>query len=224
MKPFLEMQPKIWKDIYSYYIQLAEPTRSSEELSHLLSEKIKTYGFTEEQAAQIVANLTSSFGAAGADQFINPQQDEARLSLYDIRLLKEKLLHESSPEVCRLLVTFLVYARLNPHPSFWIKYDRKVILFLSSLSKNTVSQQMLLTNLLHTRYNLDMQVVGSNQPTPCFKIAWQADQPPVDSPENPLVLIGPLTPATIKAFADQIPYQHQFFPEETTRTPILAKK
>lgn len=223
MKAFLNLQPRYWKEIYSVIME-NYATKNSEELSDLVKQHIINHGFSEETATTLANKIIPTMVASSSSAFVEYADDEAdseaRLSLLDIKLLKEKLLHEPSPEIRRLLVTLLVYARANPHPSFWIKYDRKVIFFLASLQKLKVSDQILLTNRLHTCYNLDMQVVGSNQPTPCFKLSWQADEPPIDDPSNGLVLIGPLNPATIKAFADQLPYEE----EEKIKAPQQSKE
>lgn len=205
-KQFLELQPRYWKEIYNIYLTEAA-TKNPEELKTLISQKIESYNFAPEQASAITATLLTSFAPIVCDQFVNPETEEARLTVQDIKYLRENLLHEPSEELRRLLVAFLVYSRANPHPSFWIKYDRKVIFFLASLDKMRVSDQILLTNALHSRYNLDMQVVGSNQPTPCFRFSWQAEQPAAESEDNSLVLIGPLNPATIKSFVKQLPYE-----------------
>ena len=206
MKQFIQLQPRKWKDIYTLYFSLTDKT--PEERLEAVNQHLIAAGFDPEQAASISSSLLKTFTPELTESFMT-EEDEAALSLYDIQRLKEKLLHEPSQDIRRLLVAFLVYARANPHPSFWIKNDKKVINFLASIQKLKVSEQIYLTNQLHTCYNLDMRVVGSTQPIPCFRISWQADQPPIDSEENPLVLIGPLNPATIKAFAEQIPYKEK---------------
>lgn len=209
MKDFLSIQPRGWKTIYSLYYNTLDKTPEERRTiikNYLLFEK----GFTEEHAEQVTAKVLKTFTEELPSKFVeNDETQEARLSLQDIKLLKEKLLHEPSAEVRRLLVSFLVFARANPHPSFWIKNDKKVINFLASIDKMRTQDQILLTNRLHTLYNLDMQVVGSNQPIACFRISWQAEQSPIDSDDNPGVLIGPLNPATIKLFVESIPYEEE---------------
>ena len=209
MKEFLSIQPRGWKTIYSLYYNTLDKTPEERRAiikNYLIIEK----GFTEEHAEQVTAKVLKTFTEELPAKFVeNDETQEARLSLQDIKLLKEKLLHEPSAEVRRLLVSFLVFARANPHPSFWIKNDKKVINFLASIDKMRTQDQILLTNRLHTLYNLDMQVVGSNQPIACFRISWQAEQSPIDSDDNPGVLIGPLNPATIKLFVESIPYEEE---------------
>jgi len=212
MKQFMHLQPKHWISIYTLYLNHVDDPDFKETFKDRLVQEFISKGFSQDQA-EILApvflktidhpELKSSFIET------DENQEEATLSVQDIRLLKEKLLHEPSQEVRRLLVALLVYARANPHPSFWIKYDKKVINFLASIQKIKVSDQNLLTIRLHNLYNLDMQVVGSNQPIPCYRISWQAEQPPIDTEENSLVLIGPLNPATITAFAASIPYEEE---------------
>ena len=207
MKQFMQLQPRKWKDIYTTYIQSIDQT--PEERSQKVIDYLTSVGFSDEQASSIAASLIKTFTDDLSNTFIDSDQEEACLSIQDIKLLKEKLLHEPSKDIRRLLVTLLVYARANPHPSFWIHYDKKVINFLASIHKLKVSDQNLLTIQLHNLYNLDMQVVGSVQPIPCYRISWQAEQPPIEDASNPLVLIGPLNPATIASFTDSIPYEEQ---------------
>jgi len=210
MKAFLDLQPRIWRDLYTFCIL---STADAPTLTLQLQSELEARGFTPDKAAVLAPSLLKFFQNIKKEDFVNPNEEEATLSAEDISLLKEKLLHEPSQEARRLLTAFLVYSRANPHPSFWIKYDRKVIMFLASLDKLKVSEQISLTNHLHNLYNLDMRVVGSNQPTPCFRFEWQATESPIDDTKNPLVLIGPLNPATIKAFVSRLPYESQ---EDTT--------
>ncbi len=208
MKQFLQLQPRKWKEIYSIYFNSLDMEPS--ERTRVIEQHLISNGFTEENAVAFAADLVKSFGSiqdSFEDANSSTTTQEAYLTLQDIRLLKEKTLHEPSIEVKKLLVAYMVYARANPHHSNWIKSDKKVIIFLASLEKLKVSEQIYLTNQLHNIYNLNMQVVGSTQPIPCFQISWQADQDPIDEVKNPLVLLGPLNPATIKSFAEQIPYE-----------------
>ena len=215
MKQFMNLQPKHWQAIYAHYLHCVDDPEAAQKFIELTTQDLVERGFSPDQAALIAPAILKTFTHSELhDSFIendpDAEENEAKLSLQDIKLLKEKLLHESSPEARRLLVAFLVYARANPHPSFWIKYDKKVVFFLASIQKLKVSEQNDLTIRLHNLYNLDMQVVGSNQPIPCFKILWQAEQEPAaDTPDNPFVLLGPLNPATITSFVKQIPYEEE---------------
>jgi len=210
MKQFIQLQPSKWKEVYDLYLRAELPINEEAYLASL-TEKLVAYfiskGFDQDYATYITKTLLNSFDESMRNSFFGAEEEEeAKLSLYDIKFLKEKLAHESSPDVRRLLVAYLVYARANPHPSNWIKNDKKVIHFLASVGKLRIKDQIILTNRLHNLYNLDMRVVGSVQPIPCFQIPWQVNQPTPNTEENPLVLIGPLNPATIALFAQNIPY------------------
>lgn len=211
MKQFMKLQPKNWQTIYALYLSHVDDPDVAQKFTSLAEQELLARGFDQGQATLIASALLKTFTQPDLNSsFVenDEEETEAKLSLQDIKLLKEKLLHEPSQEIRRLLVAFLVYARANPHPSFWIKYDKKVIHFLASTQKLKVSDQNLLTMRLHNLYNLDMQVVGSNQPIPCFRISWQAEQqPPADTTDNPLVFLGPLSPSTITSFVNQIPYE-----------------
>ena len=182
--------------------------KTPEEKLQSITDHLISQGIDAQSAPAIASSLIKTFTPELMDSFMT-ETDEVFLSLLDIKLLKEKLLHEPSPDIRRLLVAYCVYARSNPHPSFWIKDDKKVIEFLASVQKFKVPERISLTNRLHTCYNLDMRVVGSNNPIPCFRISWQAEQPPINTDENPMVFIGPFNPATISAFAEQIPYEEE---------------
>lgn len=119
-------------------------------------------------------------------------RDIERLSLY-IQEDKDKY----SSEIFKLMISFTAFARANPHPNGWIKYDQKskdIIFFLASCAKKDQKSKEWLTSTLHLRYNLNMRVVGSTQPIPCFQLAWQT-QPLLDP--DFLICIGAKTPLTI---------------------------
>ena len=47
-----------------------------------------------------------------------------------------------------------------------------------------------------------MRVVGSNDPVPCMRIAWLADQPPA-GPGNPLRDFGPMSRGSLRAALEE---------------------
>lgn len=213
MKEFMNLQPQQWQEIYNYFITL--PPLSSEETISRMAFRLAAYNFPEEVAQKVASYLYDQFTAHG----FNPIYDDplelrkdtydppaAYLSQQDLDYLENTIL--KSPDITleslRLLLTYLIFARLNPHHSHWIKCDKKdknTILYLASLSTLPVSQQESLIQLLHQKFSLNMRVVGSTQPIPCFQIPWQAAQPPVNEDFNPLFTIGPLAPKTIADFA-----------------------
>ena len=129
MKPFLNLQAPQWKKIYSLYLQhLTETDASSPDIAaatYISDYLIHDLNFDSEAAAFITSTLIKTFESIPSDTFAETSsssspQDEAQLSLQDISILKATLSehHETSPEIVRLLLSYLVYARANPHPSF----------------------------------------------------------------------------------------------------------
>ena len=49
-----------------------------------------------------------------------------------------------------------------------------------------------------------MQVVGSNQPIPCYKIDWLYDQPTPGSTDNPFISLGYFDPKDLQKVITQI--------------------
>ena len=108
--------------------------------------------------------------------------------------IKDALMSEPNGEVFRvgkdpivnLMVAFTAHALSNYHPSGWIKYDKKEIIALARLTKLTSAEQEKLTQALHSSFGVDMRVVGSAQPIPCYALPW------LSSPQEntPVHLIG----------------------------------
>ena len=94
--------------------------------------------------------------------------------------IRDALKNEPNGEVLRvgkdpaadLLVAFTAHALSNYHPSGWIKYDKKAIIALARLSKLPMAEQEKLTQQLHSSFGIDMRVVGSAQPIPCYALPW----------------------------------------------------
>lgn len=99
------------------------------------------------------------------------------------------------PRLKALLLAFVVFYRKDYHPTGWVRYDKKNIFHLAGVSRLSASTQERLTTKLHTLCSLDMRVVGSNQPIPCFTISWLNDQLPPGSPDNPFVTLSELSPS-----------------------------
>lgn len=195
---YIELQPNMWQSLYQIYV--ANKALTAQEITQKLSEDIQLHGFTKEQADS-TANLFYSFlHNSFCDQVSGY---DAHLSLLDVRELKKLLKDEPDIKVRKVLIALAVYTRHNHHPSFWISYDRKFIAHLSGTSKLRVSERQQILAIIHQKYGLSMQVVGSNQPIPCFQLSWQVSQPQISEEENPLVDIGELTPETIEHFATE---------------------
>lgn len=160
------------------------------------------YSIPKEAAHKLAANAYVSFSNPSfASKFIDlPSSDPHSIAItrqdYDYFVAFTSADPEVTPELKALLLSFIAVYRHDYHHTGWVKYDRKNIFYLAGLSKLSVQRQKDLTNTLHDRYELQMQVVGSNQPIPCFKFPWLYEQP-----ASSIIKLGPLSPSTIQIIA-----------------------
>ena len=205
---FTELKPRIWQQLHSIYE--AHASLTSKEVAGLLVPPLENAGFSAADSSRIADAFVRSFNAIAEARELgeddsSPDYESAfspsgkvrlALSLLDINCLRAMLADEPSYDARRLLVAFAAWDRAHPHPSGWIRYDRPAIMCLAGLSGLRPSEQEALTKLLHRSYGLDMQVVGSNSPIPCFRLSWMEEEPPT-SQSNPIQDIGPLAPASV---------------------------
>lgn len=208
---FTELKPRIWQQLHSIYEAHKGADSTPESLAALLVPPLENAGFSADDSAKIAASFVRSFDAIEDAKALGAAQDapdyesagspsgklRLTLSLLDINCLRAMLAEEPSYDARRLLVAFAAWDRANPHPSGWIRYDRAAIMCLAGLANLRPSEQEALTQLLHRSYGLDMQVVGSNSPIPCFRLSWLEEEPPMLGPGNPPQDIGPLSPASV---------------------------
>jgi hypothetical protein len=205
---FTELKPRIWQQLHSIYE--AHASLTSKEVAGLLVPPLENAGFSSGDSARIAEAFVRSFDAIAEAKELgeddsSPDYESASspsgkvrliLSLLDVNCLRAMLADEPSYDARRLLVAFTAWNRAHPHPSGWIRYDRPAIMCLAGLSGLRPSEQEGLTQLLHRSYGLDMQVVGSNSPIPCFRLSWLEEEEPVCQ-SNPIQDIGPLSPAFV---------------------------
>ena len=205
---FTELKPRIWRQLHSIYE--AHASLSPDEVAGLLVPPLENAGFSAGDSARIAGAFVRSFDAIAEARALgeddsSPDYESASspsgrvrltLSLLDVNCLRAMLADEPSYDARRLLVAFAAWGRAHPHPSGWIRCDRPAIMLLAGLSGLRPSEQEALTQLLHRSYGLDMQVVGSNSPIPCFRLSWLEEEEPI-GPSNPLQDIGPLSPASV---------------------------
>lgn len=105
---------------------------------------------------------------------------------------KRYLKRNNSFQLMSLLTSFVAYARFNSHPSNWIHYKKGVIFHMADLSKIKEFEQVNLTQQLYSDYKLNMQVIGSTNPIPCYQFEWMANQPTPGNKftENPFIDVG----------------------------------
>ena len=205
---FTELKPRIWQQLHSIYE--AHASLAPKEIAALLVPPLENAGFSAADSTRIAEAFVRSFDAIakakelGEDdsspdyESVSSPSGKIRLilSLLDINCLRAMLSDEPSYDARRLLVAFATWDRAHPHPSGWVRYDRPAIMCLAGLSGLRPSEQEALTQLLHRSYGLDMQVVGSNSPIPCFRLSWMEEEPTIGQ-SNPTQDIGPLTPASV---------------------------
>lgn len=222
--PYFKLLSRNIQDFYTYLILIHLEGLNVKDEKNLLSQYFEFLGFQKEDSTKIIECLYPHL-IVKIDSFI--QNTNNSLSLLDQQNLEEStdfnnFLYLSSfdidkisqfikddqdkfpPEIFKLLISFAAFSRANFHPNGWIKYDQKskdYIFYLASVIKKDQKYKEYLTNTLHLIYNLNMRVVGSTQPIPCFQLGWQE---PISSPEtgasNYLVMIGENSPESIDNF------------------------
>ena len=85
----------------------------------------------------------------------------------------------------KILASFTAHALTTYHHSGWMRYDRKEIFAIATpLSKLSATNQTKLTQDLHALFGIDMRVIGSNQPIPCYSLPWLV---PPQTPQELLI-------------------------------------
>lgn len=197
-----------FKTLYYLYLDLLAARQSDEFIISSLEQKsMVAFGFPQPIAAKVAALAFSNFSSpAFAAKFVDTFDTTTRtdasklfvstLDLDRLKTLTSKDPHNSST-IRKILLALIANYRRNFHKSGWVKYDKKFIFYLAGV--NTLSPKELeeTTQYLHQEYGLNMQVVGSNSPIPCYKIDWLFDQPQPGSHINPFLDLGPFSPETI---------------------------
>jgi len=219
-KNFMELQPKEFKSLYYMYLDLLAAGKSPQEILHALSEKMEVaYGFPTSISSKVSKLIYNHFSSPTfATEFIDVfdvkkqpilfgQESEKKdtppqkLFLSTIDMERYDKLTSEDPQISlpikRLLLALMSVYRRNFHHSGWVKYDRKLVFYLAGLQDMPPKEAELLTQYLHAEYGFNMLVIGSNSPTPCFKIDWLFDQPQPGSHVNAFVEYGPFSPETI---------------------------
>lgn len=231
-KEFLDLQTKELQTIYEAYKEIVSsdefaqkqtPEDQSAYIKEALTQKLSSsFSFTQTVAEHIASHVLTLFPQVqdietqfiiNTDADINtntstqPLTPTIFITLKDYERFMEKIQLSNTPpteQLKSLLFSFMVFYRDNYHPTGWVRYDRKNIFYLAGLSSLSAQKQEKLVNSLHDHFGLDMRVVGSNQPIPCFKINWLYDQDDVSTPKNPLLSFGPFTPKNLKQIITKV--------------------
>lgn len=215
---FIDLKSKEFKDLYYLYLDLLAAEQPPASIIAALSQKMSVaYGFPEEISMRIAKIIhtqfsSPSFSSKFIDNFNSPRKprilqqgqdspasQQLYLSTLDVQRFETLTSNDphASVELKRFLLALMAVYRRNFHHSGWIRYDKKVILYLAGLQNMAPKDLEQLTQYLHQEYGFDMQVVGSNSPIPCFKIDWLFGQPQPGSHINPFLNYGDFAPSTI---------------------------
>lgn len=223
-REFLELQTPEIQFLYSVYRDCLKQKLSIADIrATMIKTLVEKYEFTQTIALTIFNEIMHFFSSPRfTDTYINTITDEETLTkivahlnkkiprisltLKDYERFTEKtsIDDQMTNQLKRLLLSFIVFYRDNYHSTGWVRYDRNNIFYLAGLSKLSSKQQEKLVNYLHLNYNLDMRVVGSTQPIPCYKIDWLYDQENVGKMSNPFLSFGPMSPQNLKSIIDKI--------------------
>lgn len=201
MKEFIKLQTKEVQDFYAMFLDMKAKDATAEAIIERFSVELRARYDFGDKAEAVATRLCDKFsGEFFADRFVDPSKESAVITKCDYDRFWEYTAadEEITPQMRALLMSFIIAYRHNYHPSGWIKYDKKNIFYLADLANLSSARQTAMTNYLHAKYGLNMRVVGSNQPTPCFGFDWLNDQPPVGSEANDLINLGPLSPSTVQ--------------------------
>lgn len=226
------MKPNETQAVYAVYVAAKDLNKTPEEIkTELITFLQKRYNFSATSAKKVVSNLYNSFSkgefqksiidptssknsspspdfadSPSSSQTVPSESSNIMLTSQDFQKFVEltQADPEITPEIKKLLLSFIIFYRRNFHPSGWIRYDRKNIFYLAGANLYSVSQQEKMTKFLHERYALNMRVVGSNQPTPCYGFSWLQEQPLPGTPNNPYLTLAPLTPEGLESVIKKI--------------------
>lgn len=211
---FLQLQPQEVQQAYAHFVsKLSTTTNPSQaDMVASLSDFLRTaFNFPQTTSDPIASGLYDAFTT---DTFVTKTQGAdapiAQIPFANYQYLADLPLfttEDSSDEdaknnedLRRLLLAFLIFYHDNFHPTGWVRYDRKNIFFLAGLQKASAKTQERLTSYLHKNYGLEMRVVGSNQPIPCFRFEWAAE----NEGKEPRIKLGAFTPETVKKSVENI--------------------
>lgn len=206
---FLGLQTPEFRDSYDTYVSMSSSGSSQKDILGAIASKMaSSYGIPEKAAAKMASIAVRSFSDPAFPALFadcaptGPSPDPAghahilRSDAMAFRDLTAADPHSSFELRC-LLMSLLVNYRRNWHPKGWVRYDRRAIMHMAGLSLSSQKTKEELTSYLHREYGMEMQVVGSNSPMPCYMFAWAKSH--AESPSNPRIDLGPYEPASVFA-------------------------
>lgn len=168
----------------------------------IIAEYLMRYDFTLDMAKDLAYNLIEGFKKKSIDSSSIVDNEEDNLSTIEDTPLEDRgiflakqdidfiqkainnighsLLTKEEFQLISLLTAFAAYARTHPHPKKWVRCsekDKQKIYNMAGFAKNMPTKEKInLTNYIHETYEMNMRVIGSNNPTPCFLFDWQEQE------------------------------------------------
>lgn len=158
---------------------------------------LESLGIPPKAASRASASILSRPTPDYADASPNPPRFLLQAS--EAPEISRRVKGSPSREASLLLLSLLALRSANPHPSGWIRYDRRQAFRIAGLAAAKESLKASLCALLAETQGLEMRVVGSASPTPCFRFAWAPS-----APEGETVDCGPLLPGSAEAVLEAL--------------------
>ena len=186
-----------FKDLYMVW-EKSDHSEPEADLQYIIDYLMK-YSFTLDMAKDLAYNLIEGFKKKSIDMssIVDTEADDSStmedtpleergifLSKLDIKIIQEAIdkighspLTKEEFQRISLLTAFAAYARTHPHPKKWIRCsekDKQKIYNMAGFAKNMPTKEKLtLTAYMHSMYGMNMRVIGSTKPTPCYLFDWQ---------------------------------------------------
>ena len=193
-----------FQECYDYYKELKNkrPILSQKQIISAMDEKVEE--IVGNSMPGVSEHLINKFESENLVDIRNTEIDEKteyiKIGQQDYETYKK--LVSVDPDITQLgkqlLFTLVYFYRANYHHTGWIRYDKKFIFHLAGIDELAKKQQEQITQYLHRLYGLDMRVIGSNSPTPCFKIDWLYSLGEVGIGDNKELNLGILSKEAIK--------------------------
>ena len=189
-----------FKELFAVW-EASDHSEPENDLQYIIDYLMK-YGFNLDMAKDLAYNLIEGFKKKSIDMSTIVDEEQEDLSTIEDTPLPERgiflaklhmkiiqealdsleLLPPTKEEFQRisLLTAFAAYARTHPHPKKWIRCsekDKQNIYNLAGFSKNmSTKEKLALTAYMHSLYGMNMRVIGSTNPTPCYLFDWQESE------------------------------------------------
>ena len=210
------MQTEEFKSALASYKSILEkdPLSTQQQIIELLGKELSLkYGFSAAAGQHLAAKVIKEFLSPEGEAIVAPGGALPELTTSKIIITLEdynKFVEfvRADPKIDdaskSLLLAFIVFYRKNYHKTGWIRYDKKSIFHLAGLSKLSFAKQEAATKYLHNHYDLNMRVIGANQPIACFTLPWLQDEKAAGSSENPYITLEDFSPEGLQKILAKI--------------------